>query len=73
MRMILVIMGLVPIVLAGCRPFSTDPVMLRHPKTGVTVQCGPYSYGTQTASAEAMREIKCIEDYQRQGYQRVPK
>ena len=60
-----------PLLLIGC--VLTDPVLLRHLKTGQTVQCGPYRYDHHTAVAIIMQERGCIEDYQRQGYERVPK
>ena len=53
-------------VLASC----TGPVILRHPETGKTVQCGPDDTD-QSAEAAYRRERDCIEDYQRQGYRRV--
>jgi hypothetical protein len=54
------------IFLAGC----TGPVMLRHPQTGKTVQCGPDDMD-QSAEVAYQRERDCIENYQRQGYKRV--
>lgn len=56
-------------ILAGC---MTDPVVLRHPQTGKKVQCGPYYTGTSADTLSApIRERGCIEDYQRQGYERA--
>lgn len=57
---------LVVLVFAGC----TMPVTLRHPQTGQLTQCGPYPFPGEVTTA--MRETKCIKDYQRQGYERVP-
>ena len=58
------------ISLAGC---ATEAVYLRHPETGQTVKCGPYSYvGNPGKSLAIEQERGCINDYQRQGYQRVP-
>jgi len=69
---VLFIMGFVMPVLAACA--STHPVFLQHPKTGETVQCGPYTIrGIQGPTAAAMHEARCLDDYQRQGYERVPK
>jgi hypothetical protein len=59
------------VLLAGCA--ATAAVFLRHPKTGETVQCGPYPYTGYTATAVAIQERGCIEDFQRQGYERVMK
>jgi len=50
-------------LLTGC----TDAVLLRHPDTGKTVKCGPYTM----SGGVVARERGCIEDYQRQGYKRV--
>lgn len=51
--------------LMGC----TSAVTLRHPQTGARVKCGPFAFIQGTA---AEREARCIDDYQRQGYERVP-
>lgn len=61
------------VVLAGCA--TTTPVKLRHPQTGHVVQCGPYAVGRigpEWAAVAVAQERGCIEDYQRQGYGRVP-
>jgi len=50
-------------VLAGCHT-----TYLKHPRTGETVQCGPYSTGGMAAGPNAVRENKCINDFQRMGY-----
>ncbi len=62
---------LVVAFLAACMPFATKPVFLKHPQTGETAQCGPYKYRDLTATAVALREEKCISDFQRQGYVRL--
>jgi hypothetical protein len=56
--------------LAACT--TTAPVYMRHPQTGQTAVCGPYNSDPVTASVSAERESRCITDYQRQGYERVP-
>ena len=55
-------------LLGGCAP-----VYLRHPETGMTVRCG--SYVEDPASDHSTRLLKrgCIENYERQGYERLPK
>ncbi len=69
MRLVLFIGILV--YLAGCQ---TDPVFLRHPKTGEKVQCGPYSAARgPTDEVTTTLERNCIDLYQRQGYERVPR
>ena len=62
---------LVVAFLAACLPFATEQVFLKHPHTGETVQCGPYKYAALTATAAALREEKCISDFQCQGYVRL--
>jgi hypothetical protein len=70
MRLVLLI-GMLALF-AGCQ---TDPVFLRHPQTGRTVQCGPYSHSTDPISFETAttKEGNCVEKYERQGYERVVK
>jgi hypothetical protein len=59
----IVVIGL---ILGGC-----TSVYLRHPETGETVKCGPY-FG-EPGSDHSARVLKrgCVEDYERQGYQRM--
>lgn len=60
------------VLLVGCG-MRTDPVYLKHPN-GTVVQCGPYdTMIAGQAEASVIRERGCIEDYQRQGFQRVPR
>lgn len=66
MRFIPVFLAL---LLTACA--STEVVVLKHTGTGQTVQCGPYQYNNYSAGAAALREIQCIQDYQRQGYERL--
>ena len=41
--------------------------------SGQTVQCGPYNVGIRTLAVLRMERLRaCVEDYQRQGYERVP-
>lgn len=58
------------LVLSGCRT-TTDPVTLRNPQTGNTVECGPYDEKSLTAEMAASKRDACIQDYKRQGYERV--
>jgi hypothetical protein len=57
-------------LVAGC---LTWPVTLQHPVTKETARCGPYCciYGARHTDAIS-RENRCLDDYQRQGYQRAP-
>ena len=66
MRFLLI--SLLGMLMAGC----TSAVILRHPQTGQTTKCGPYSTGGPIGWQAAQREAQCISDYQRQGYERVP-
>lgn len=68
MRMLTLV--LLVLSLAGC--MSTQAVVLRHRQTGQVVKCGPTPYAPAQAMAVTMEHIKCIEDYQRQGYERMP-
>jgi hypothetical protein len=63
-------LALIALLFSGCA--GTQAVLLRHPQTGKEVRCGPYRYTGYTAAAVTMEHLKCIEDYQRQGYERVP-
>ena len=67
----LALLILVVAFLAACMPFATEPVFLKYPQTGEIAQCGPYRYKSLTATAAALREEKCISDFQRQGYIRL--
>ena len=58
------------LILCGCRT-TTHPVSLRNPQTGSTVQCGPYDEKSMTAEMAANKRDACIQDYERQGYERV--
>jgi len=50
----------------------TSAVTLRHPATGAVATCGPYYTVGLYAFAANERERQCIQDYQRQGYERAP-
>jgi hypothetical protein len=57
------------LLLGGC----TTPVTLRNPTTGQTVTCGPYMHeGTGQPASVAQREARWLDDYERQGFERVP-
>ena len=61
------------LLLGGCTVVSS--VALRHPQTGQTVRCKEYWYWsvqTQKAQEEELKRRRCVEDYERQGYVRVP-
>ena len=48
-------------MLAGCVG-APQTVMLEHPDTGKTVQCGPFE--------TLLEESQCLNDYQSKGYKR---
>jgi hypothetical protein len=52
-------------LLAGC----VGSVKLRHPGTKHEVTCGPYAFMFGHGVDNLNR---CLDDYQRQGYERVP-
>lgn len=54
--------------LAGC----TGAVHLQHPVTGRTATCGPYANVAGWKYTAIAHERGCVDDFQRQGYQRVP-
>jgi hypothetical protein len=53
------------LLLAGC----VGGVKLRHPATKQEAQCGPYAIKFGLGYQELER---CLNDYQRQGFERVP-
>jgi hypothetical protein len=59
-------------LLAGCTETpQTKPVRLRHSQTGTVVTCGPYDNRPSQSAASVLRERGCIDDFQRQGYERI--
>lgn len=67
---ILILLALVIGFLAGCT--TTAVVVLRHPMTGKTASRGPYDARPLSLMGSALRETQCIQDFQRQGYERMP-
>lgn len=57
------------VFVAGC---STSPVRLQHPRTGQIAVCGPYPATGIPSISTPGREARCIGDFQRQGYERLP-
>lgn len=67
MRFLLIVVACTAV--AAC----TDAIKLRNPATGATAQCGPYMLeGLGQPASVAQRETRCLDDYERQGYVRVP-
>ena len=54
----------VGLLVSSCSP----PVYMKNPATGEIVNCG----GNDTNVTGTIRENRCIDDYQRQGWKRVP-
>ena len=54
-------------------PYYTEPILLRHPGTGVIVECGPYPYALYSSMAVGYRADRqqCVAQYQWQGYARL--
>jgi PBP1b-binding outer membrane lipoprotein LpoB len=59
------------LLLTGCVTLQTKPVTMKH-ADGRRVTCGPYPADGMRASAGAIQESRCIQDFQRQGYERAP-
>lgn len=66
---VLILLALAIGFLSGC---TTTAVILRHPMTGKTASCGPYDARPLSLMGSALRETQCIQDFQRQGYERAP-
>ena len=66
MRKITLMLVVGCLLFAGC----SEAVVFRHPQTGATVTCGPYSY---FGGRDVYYMSQCIQDYQRQGFERIPK
>ena len=83
MRRVIVVVALSLSVLTACAvrmvvdtyksKLTTEPIYLRHQKTGQIVHCGPDYGDAVEASAIPMRELTCINDYKLQGFVRIPK
>lgn len=54
--------------LIGC----SESIKLRNASTGQTAACGPYMLDAVGSNSEEQREARCISDYQRQGFERMP-
>ncbi len=58
------------VALIGCS--QTPIVYMKNPLNGQIATCGPYKNNDLNATAAAMQEHQCIEDYKQQGYLRSP-
>jgi hypothetical protein len=60
------------ILIAGCGPSMSAPVKMRNPRTGETAICGSPYGATKEGPGPKYKLIRdCIEDYQRQGWEKV--
>jgi hypothetical protein len=59
------------IALAGCAP----DIQLRNPQTGATAVCsgGYYQHGLIGMANQTAKDLqmRCLDDYERQGYERI--
>jgi hypothetical protein len=53
------------------RLLPPEAIKLRNPTTGHTAQCGPYTQKSMSDET-AMREARCLDDFEKQGFVRVP-
>jgi starvation-inducible outer membrane lipoprotein len=51
---------------------TTAPVKLKNPATGQIAQCGPYFLDGAFSDSQAQRERACVNDFQMQGFVRLP-
>ncbi len=64
------LLGALLALLAGC---STGSVWLKDPRTGQTEECGPYFTSTHAWTTAGYQKLRdCVQDYQRQGWERTP-
>jgi hypothetical protein len=61
--------GLLIVIMSGCA--TTQTVMMQHPQTHEIAQCAE-GYRRFIGGDGYRRQEDCIEDYQRQGYERAP-
>lgn len=62
------IIVLLAFALSGCG----ETIKLRNQSTGQTATCGPYMLDGLGSNSQEQREARCISDYQRQGFERMP-
>ena len=82
MRNVVVVVALSLSVLAACAvklveetiksKLTTEPIYLRHQKTGQIVHCGPDYGAAVELGAIPTLELFCINDYRLQGFVRIP-
>jgi hypothetical protein len=60
---------IVALSLGGC----TESIPMRNAQTGQIAKCGPYASDIWVGgNTQAQRETSCIQDFQRQSYERMP-
>jgi hypothetical protein len=67
---------IIAVLALGC---ASEDITLRNPKTGQTATCpgGNYEHGliawrTKLNQTAKDLQMRCLDDYQRQGYERAP-
>ena len=72
MKFALCMLAAVVVAVVGC----ASDISLHHPTTGRTATCegGYYKYGLIGMANQTAKDLqmRCLDDYQRQGYERVP-
>jgi hypothetical protein len=63
---------LVCLILAASACATGDDITLRNPISGQITKCPGYSTAPALASHAQAQQRNCVQDYQRQGYERVP-
>ena len=63
-------LSLILAAVGGCA--SADPVVLRHPVTGQVTKCPGYNTAPAMAGVAETQQRNCVQDFQRQGFERVP-
>ncbi len=66
-----VLIGLLIVGMAGCGASGYAPIKMRNPRTGEIANCGP-TRGRMYEGMNYQLMRDCVEDYQRQGWERVP-
>jgi hypothetical protein len=68
-RLLAVALAATPMLLTAC----AEDVRLRNPATGETAVCKAVNYSHDGMANQIDKELqmRCVDDYQRQGYERV--
>lgn len=61
---------LVAATVAACA--HTQAVELKNQQTGAVVTCGPYPLSPLRSAAYVMQQNQCVQDFEKQGFVRLP-